>query len=262
MDETGVSSLKTLNDMGFTEVRLRDTLMRATNASGLFGNALSMASDEWKTNTALTQEAEKRYGTTASQLTMLKNKAVDLTRTYGDDLSPAFGDLIDMADGWLDSLSQMDAGQRQTMLSTAAWIAAIGPGIMLIGKLNTTVGAMSTMSIAANSPYFLIPLPEARKTQRWCDLSGRSPCSPRGAFLIGSTSLPDSSLEKAKPVFASTERKGPAAQRSASSSALSRIRSMPKSPLAHASVRSLCTLACVTASPSVLIWALRPHESA
>ena len=144
MDESGVSAIKTLNDMGFNEIRLRDTLLRASNASGLFSSAQGIATKAWQKNTALTEEAGKRYSTTASRLTMLKSRATDLARTYGDDLSPAMNDLIDGADKWLESLSEMDAGQRQTLLTTAAWIAAIGPGILLIGKLNTGIGAMST----------------------------------------------------------------------------------------------------------------------
>lgn len=144
MDEEGISTIKVLDDMGFSEVRLRDTLMRATNASGLFSQALSVSSGAWKSNTALTDEAGKRYATTESRLTMLKNRATALSRTFGDDLSPAFGDLIDRAGDWLDSLGKMDASQRQTILTTAAWVAGIGPGIMLIGKLNTAVGSMAT----------------------------------------------------------------------------------------------------------------------
>jgi TP901 family phage tail tape measure protein len=144
MNEEGVSTIKVLNDMGFSEVRLRDTLMRATNASGLFANAQTIASQAWKENVALANEASKRYATTESRITMLKNKTTALARTVGDDLSPAFGDLVDKAGEWLDNLTKMDAGQRQTLLTTAAWLAAIGPGVMLIGKLNTAVGSFTS----------------------------------------------------------------------------------------------------------------------
>lgn len=144
MDEEGISTIKVLDDMGFSEVRLRDTLMRATNASGLFANAQKISSAAWKENTALTDEASKRYATTESRLTMLKNRTTALARTFGNDLSPAFGDIIDKAGEWIDGLAEMDAGQRQTILTTAALLAAIGPGIMLIGKMNTGIGNLAT----------------------------------------------------------------------------------------------------------------------
>lgn len=144
MNEEGVSTIKVLNDMGFSEVRLRDTLMRATNASGLFAKAQNISATAWKENSALANEANKRYGTLESRLVMLKNKATVLSRTVGDDLTPAFGDLVDKAGEWLDNLTKMDAGQRQTLLTTAAWLAAIGPGVMLIGKLNTALGSLAS----------------------------------------------------------------------------------------------------------------------
>lgn len=63
MDEQGVSSIVTLQEMGFTEVRLRDTLMRATNATGLFSDAQQTATSAWQENVALSNEAGKRYAT-------------------------------------------------------------------------------------------------------------------------------------------------------------------------------------------------------
>ena len=66
MDEQGVSSIATLEEMGLKEVRLRDTLMRATNATKLFASAQKTANRAWSENTALTEEAAKRYATTES----------------------------------------------------------------------------------------------------------------------------------------------------------------------------------------------------
>ena len=63
MDEQGVSSIVTLQEMGFTEVRLRDTLMRATNATGLFSDAQQTATSAWQENVALSNETGKRYAT-------------------------------------------------------------------------------------------------------------------------------------------------------------------------------------------------------
>ncbi|MBQ9211433.1 MAG: hypothetical protein IJ153_07005 [Clostridia bacterium] len=39
MDEEGVSAIKTLDDIGIAEIRLRDTLLRATNDTELFNEA-------------------------------------------------------------------------------------------------------------------------------------------------------------------------------------------------------------------------------
>jgi len=144
MDESGISAIATLQDMGITEVRLRDTLLRATNANELFGKSLTMANDEWKRNTALTKEASTRYATTQSRITILGNKVKLLGQTIGDDLSPTLKKMISGAHDLLDSLMELDEGQRQALITAAAWVAGIGPGILVLGKLNTAVGTFST----------------------------------------------------------------------------------------------------------------------
>ena len=60
MDEEGVSAIKTLDDIGIAEIRLRDTLLRATNASELFNKTQATANKAWSENAALTNEANKR----------------------------------------------------------------------------------------------------------------------------------------------------------------------------------------------------------
>ena len=99
MDEEGISAIKTLEDIGIKEVRLRDTLLRATNATELFSRAQVTANNAWSKNTALTDEANKRYATTKSRLTNLKNTAVMFARQIGDGLNPTIQQIIDNVSG-------------------------------------------------------------------------------------------------------------------------------------------------------------------
>ena len=55
LDDEGESAIKTLSDIGINEIRLRDTLLRATNATELFSRAQNMANAAWEENTALDQ---------------------------------------------------------------------------------------------------------------------------------------------------------------------------------------------------------------
>ena len=71
-EERGMSAIKILDDMGISEVRLRDALLRAAGASDLFSESLEIGAQAWEENTALTNEAEQRYSTTASQIQILK----------------------------------------------------------------------------------------------------------------------------------------------------------------------------------------------
>ena len=67
------SALKFLDDMGIKEIRLRDAILRASNASELFSNAVKTSNEAWDKNSSLTEEAQKRYETTESKVQTLKN---------------------------------------------------------------------------------------------------------------------------------------------------------------------------------------------
>ena len=144
MDERGVSSIVTLEEMGFSEVRLRDTLMRATNATKLFASAQETANRAWSENTALTSEASKRYATTESRLKNLKNTAVLAAQRIGDDLSPTVQKLIDGANELLTKFMALDEHQRLMIVKFAAIAAAAGPAILAFSKVVKVVGIAST----------------------------------------------------------------------------------------------------------------------
>ena len=144
MDEQGISSIVTLQEMGFTEVRLRDTLLRATNATELFSDAQETANRAWEENTALTNEASKRYATTASKLQNLKNTAVLAAQRIGDDLNPMVQKLIDGAKELLEKFLALDEEQRLMIIKFAAIAAAAGPAIMAFSKIVKVVGTIST----------------------------------------------------------------------------------------------------------------------
>ena len=143
MDEQGVSAIKTLNDIGIAEIRLRDTLLRATNASDLFNKTQATANAAWAKNTALTDEANKRYATTKSRLINLKNTALMFARQIGDDLNPTIQQIIDNAGELLQKFLSLDATQRQSIVKWAAFAAAVGPVVLVLGKV---VGAVGTVT--------------------------------------------------------------------------------------------------------------------
>ena len=142
MDDEGESAIATLNEIGISEVRLRDTLLRATNATELFASAQARANKAWEENSALTVEANKRYATTASQLTNLKNKAVLFAQQIGNDLNPTIRKLIDGASDLLDKFMGMDTAQRQQIIKWAAIVAAIGPAVLAFGKVSKGIGVV------------------------------------------------------------------------------------------------------------------------
>ena len=144
MDEEGMSAIATLQDIGIAEVRLRDTLLRAVNATELFAETQQTATRAWAENTALTTEAGKRYATTESQLINLKNKAMLFAQQLGDDLNPTIKELISGADDMLDRFLELDEAQRQQIIEFAMTAASVGPVLLAYGKVSKGIGTITT----------------------------------------------------------------------------------------------------------------------
>ena len=153
MDEEGESAIATLEEIGIKEVRLRDTLLRSTNATELFSRAQETANRAWRENAALTNEANKRYATTKSRLTNLKNTALMFARQIGDDLNPAIQQIIDKANALLQKFLSLDKTQRESIVKWAAFAAAVGPVVLVLGKV---VGAVGTVTGALGKAFTAI----------------------------------------------------------------------------------------------------------
>ena len=138
--ERGKSAIKILDDMGITETRLRDALLRSANASSVMSNAIEVGNKAWEENTALTNEADKRYQTLDSRLQMTKNKIVNVATNTGDKLTPSLNKLLDKVDGLIDKFDGLIEEEITNIIKTAALVAAIGPAIKIVGTLGKTVG--------------------------------------------------------------------------------------------------------------------------
>lgn len=146
-EEQGTSAITILDEMGITEVRMRDALLRAAGASDVFSESLEIGTKAWDENIALTEEAEQRYGTTESQLKTLWNRIKDIAITLGDALVPAVMDgldamepLIEKVEDGAQAFSDMDEEQQQTILKMIALAGAIGPVSVGLGGVTSVVG--------------------------------------------------------------------------------------------------------------------------
>lgn len=144
LDEEGQSAIVTLNDMGMNEVRLRDTTLRSVNAVELYTEALQMGSEAWEENIAMTNEAEQRYGTTESKLEMLKNQVNNLAIGFGDILLPIIQSVVEWVSGLVGWLQNMDEGTMKVVLAVLAFVAALSPLLIWIGKLTAGLGSIIT----------------------------------------------------------------------------------------------------------------------
>ncbi|WP_252242866.1 phage tail tape measure protein [Clostridium sp. ZS2] len=104
--ESGSSTIKVLDEMGITEIRMRDALLRASGASETFANAIKLSNNAWDENVALANEANTRYATMESQLKMLKNAAIDLGIEFYQSVNNPVADVVKSANDKIEELSK------------------------------------------------------------------------------------------------------------------------------------------------------------
>lgn len=143
MDDEGISAIATLQDLGFKEVRLRDTMLRTVSNTRLMEDAVADATRGWQENTALTEMACKIYATTAAQLTNLKNKASLAGQQIASDLTPTIQNLMSAASDLLDKFMGLDEEQRLSIIKWGAAAAAMGPALLIMGRLVGAVGSVA-----------------------------------------------------------------------------------------------------------------------
>ncbi|KRN84177.1 hypothetical protein IV75_GL000885 [Carnobacterium maltaromaticum] len=130
--DKGTTAIEMLDNMGISEVRLRDAMLRAGGASELFAGAIETSNKAWGENTALTDEAETRYETMASKIQMAKNKITDLAIEFGAQLLPALADALEASEPLIESIKNMVKSFTEASPATKKFILAVG-GIAVFG---------------------------------------------------------------------------------------------------------------------------------
>lgn len=154
IDKSGGNTLAVIEQLGITEVRMRDALLRTSGASKLLTDALDLGAKEWEKNNALTQEATKFYATTSNQLKMLANRLMDVAVTLFDSLKPAIDAALPALKEIVNSIknaakwfADLPEGIRNTTVKVIALTAAIGPLLLGIGSVAKELRSIIPLTI-------------------------------------------------------------------------------------------------------------------
>lgn len=139
MQEQGQNVVPVLDELGFSELRVRDALMRAAGAGDLFRESLELGTKAWDDNIALNKEAEERFKTTASQLTLLRNNLSLLADSFGQLLLPMVNGMIERLTPLIQGFAEMDEGTKKLIIVVAGLAAAVGPVLLGLGTLSRMV---------------------------------------------------------------------------------------------------------------------------
>ena len=134
-ERLGKSTTAMLAEMGVEEIRLTDALKRASNASGVFNDALEIGSKAWKDNIALTKEAEERYKTTESQIKTLKNQITNVFADLGESFLPVIQDIVNNIRTLTTEFKNLDPALKENVAKFMLITAAVGAVLLAIGML-------------------------------------------------------------------------------------------------------------------------------
>lgn len=147
--EKGANMDAILMKLGMTGIRQGNMLKSLALSSDKMGAAVERSNQAWKENTALTNEANKRYETTESQLKMFRNQITDLAIEFGGPLIKALRSGLDAVKPWLNNLadlakkfSSLSSEQQQNIIKWGLMAAALGPALKLLGGGVSVIGGL------------------------------------------------------------------------------------------------------------------------
>ncbi|WP_236719598.1 phage tail tape measure protein [Listeria monocytogenes] len=147
--EEGKNLTAILNDLGIKGIRESDTMLRLSGNADILTDALANSKTAWKENSALTDEASKRYETFESQLKIFKNQITDIAIDLGGPFMKALNAGLQASKPFLNSIKDMskafaDASPetQKLVLKLAATALAFGPVTIGIGKFVSAGGTL------------------------------------------------------------------------------------------------------------------------
>jgi len=152
IDQSGGNVVKALGDVGITGTQDLSVLLRLKGAGDLLNHSLTVGADAWQANTALLNEANKRYATTESQMKIAKNNVHDLAITLGTVLLPAITKAshgVRDFSAWLNGLPEPVHAAFMILATLAATVGVLGGGaLIVVPKLLALRAALRSLGVS------------------------------------------------------------------------------------------------------------------
>ena len=126
VERNGASATVILSELGITETRMQRMILSLAGSGDLMANAIRDANSAFAQNTALSAEAEKRYATTESRLTMLSNAANNVKISIGDALTPVIGGFAEGLTGILEPMAEFIEQNPAIVQGITAFVTVLG----------------------------------------------------------------------------------------------------------------------------------------
>ncbi len=134
---------KTLDELGIKEVRQAQSMGALAQSSDVLASALNVSKNAWNDNSAMANEAEKRYATLKSQLSQTWEAIKQAGNESGQAFTPTLTDLLKIVKKAANAFSDLDEGTQQTIAKMLLLTAAAYPTAKGVSKVaGATQGAV------------------------------------------------------------------------------------------------------------------------
>lgn len=155
MQASGADTFGVLDKLGLSEIRVRDTLLRTASAGDLLNESLATGGKAWSDNTALVDEASRRYQTAESRVAVARNQLNDTAIDIGAVLLPVVVAVADRVGALAEAFRALPDGMKAsvTILGAvaAAALAVGGAALIAIPKIKEFHAALLLLGPAGQA---------------------------------------------------------------------------------------------------------------
>lgn len=152
VEEQGGSASRVLDGLGMSGIRQKNALLSLATSGDLLSNSLKTASSAWSENTALANEAARRYETTESRMKMAANTATQAAASIGEALLPALAGLASGVATVTGAFTSLPGPLKAVIAYGAAFagtgLLALGGAMKLASGLAELKNNVSTLAAA------------------------------------------------------------------------------------------------------------------
>jgi len=145
MRDSGENILPILEALGFSNVRIQDTVLRLSSSTDVLDKALGASGEAYEDMNALNVEAAKRFKTTESQIQIVRNTFHYLGVVLGKQVLPVIIDVLGKVGPLVEKFAEFIKARPDIIqfgLAVAGVAAAAGPLAMGLGVVLPLIGAL------------------------------------------------------------------------------------------------------------------------
>lgn len=152
-EASGKSTNAVLSELGVTGLRESDALLRLSSASGVLRDAMNQGNADFERNSALTDEAAKRYDTAEAQVSIAWNNIKDSAIDAGQAMLPVVEQIANAVNLVTDAFSGLSGPIKGALGPIAAFsgvaLLAVGGTMKLSGAILDARTSMNALQIDA-----------------------------------------------------------------------------------------------------------------